>query len=228
MVTITGVIPRPTTYTGLWSWLTTVDHKRIAALYGFTAFAFFLVGGIEATVLRLQLVTADSSLVSPDTFNAMFTMHATTMIFMVVMPFGATFFNFLIPLMIGARDVAFPRLNAFSYWTFLFGALLMHGGFIVGDVPDAGWFSYANLTAAPFSQGQGLDFWALSLQGAGGGVAGGGFQFCGYHHQYAGAGDVADADAGVRVDDAGDEHSAGAGVSDHHGGADSADGRPAV
>ena len=131
MVTITGVIPRPTTYTGLWSWLTTVDHKRIGALYGFSAFFFFIVGGIEAGIMRLQLASSDQSLVSADWFNAMFTMHGTTMIFMAIMPFGATFFNFLIPLMIGARDVAFPRLNAFSYWTFLFGALLMHAGFLI-------------------------------------------------------------------------------------------------
>ena len=177
MVTITGVIPRPTTYSGLWSWLTTVDHKRIGALYGFSAFFFFIVGGIEAGIMRMQLATSDASMVSADWFNAMFTMHGTTMIFMVIMPFGATFFNFLIPLMIGARDVAFPRLNAFSYWTFLFGALLMHGGFLIGQVPDAGWFSYANLTAAPFSEGKGLDFWALSLQVLGVASLAAGFNF---------------------------------------------------
>jgi cytochrome c oxidase subunit 1 len=177
MVTITGVIPRPTTYTGLWSWLTTVDHKRIGALYGVSAFVFFLIGGIEAGIMRLQLATSDASVVSADWFNAMFTMHGTTMIFMVIMPFGATFFNFMIPLMIGARDVAFPRLNAFSYWTFLFGALLMHAGFLIGQVPDAGWFSYANLTAAPFSVGKGLDFWALSLQVLGIASLAAGFNF---------------------------------------------------
>jgi cytochrome c oxidase subunit 1 len=177
MVTITGVIPRPTTYTGLWSWLTTVDHKRIGALYGVSAFIFFLVGGIEAGLMRLQLAQADISLISADWFNAMFTMHGTTMIFMVIMPFGATFFNFLIPLMIGARDVAFPRLNAFSYWTFLFGALLMHSGFLIGQLPDAGWFAYANLTSAPFSMGKGLDFWALSLQMLGVASLAAGFNF---------------------------------------------------
>ncbi len=177
MVTITGVIPRPSTYTGLWSWLTTVDHKRIGALYGVSAFFFFIVGGIEAGIMRLQLANSDSTLVSADWFNAMFTMHGTTMIFMVIMPFGATFFNILIPLMIGARDVAFPRLNAFSYWTFLFGAVLMHAGFLIGQVPDAGWFSYANLTAAPFSEGKGLDFWALSLQVLGVASLAAGFNF---------------------------------------------------
>src|SRR5580765_2108763 len=104
---------------GLWSWITTVDHKRIGALYGITAFSFFLIGGLEALVIRLQLMKPGNQLVNPDFYNQLFTMHATTMIFLAVMPLSASFFNFLIPLMIGARDVAFPRLNAFSYWVFL-------------------------------------------------------------------------------------------------------------
>ena len=164
MAAITAVIPRPTSATaGLWSWLTTVDHKRIGVLYGVTALVFMLFSGIEAGILRLQLATPDADLVSPGRFNQMFTMHATVMIFMVIMPMGVAFFNFVIPLAIGARDVAFPRLNALSYWIFLFGAILMHVSFIVDEVPDAGWFSYANLTEQPFSVNSGLDFWAISL-----------------------------------------------------------------
>src|SRR5512144_28918 len=96
----------------LWSWLTTVDHKRIGILYGTSAFIFFLIGGIEAVIMRLQLAVPDSTLVSAHTFNQLFTMHGTTMIFLGVMPLSASFFNYMIPLMIGARDVAFPRLNA--------------------------------------------------------------------------------------------------------------------
>src|ERR687895_54208 len=114
--------------------------------------------------MRLQLAQADNNLVDPEVFNQMFTMHGTTMIFLVVMPLTAAFFNIVIPLAIGARDVAFPRLNAFSYWTFLFGALLLHASFLTMQPPDAGWFSYANLTEKPFSPDQGLDYWALSLQ----------------------------------------------------------------
>ena len=165
MASITAAIPRPTSYTtGIWSWLTTVDHKRIGILYGVSAVIFFLIGGIEAGIMRIQLSQPGNDFVDPDTFNAMFTMHGTTMIFMAIMPLGAAFFNIIIPLAIGARDVAFPRLNALSYWVFLFGALFMHAGFLVNAVPDAGWFSYANLTSRIYSPEAGLDFWAISLQ----------------------------------------------------------------
>src|SRR3954469_25085346 len=101
--------------TGLWSWITTVDHKRIGILYGTTAFFFFLMGGIEALLLRIQLGSPDNTFLSPETYNELFTMHGTTMIFLAIMPLSAMFFNYMIPLQIGARDVAFPRLNAFSY-----------------------------------------------------------------------------------------------------------------
>src|SRR5262245_13301731 len=106
---------------GLVGWLTTVDHKRIGVLYGGSALAFFLVGGLEALVIRLQLAWPDAQVVGAETFNQLFTMHGTTMVFLALMPLSAAFFNFLVPLMIGARDVAFPRLNAFSFWIFLFG-----------------------------------------------------------------------------------------------------------
>ena len=163
MATITGVIPRPSSYSGVWSWITTVDHKRIGILYGVTALIMMLVAGAEAGVMRVQLAQPDLELVSPGVFNQMFTMHATAMVFMVIMPLSVSFFNIVIPLAIGARDVAFPRLNAFSYWVFLFGALLMHASFLVQAAPDAGWFSYANLTEKPFSAGAGIDFWAVGL-----------------------------------------------------------------
>jgi len=114
MAAITGVIARPTTYTGLWGWITTVDHKRIGVLYGGTALILMLIAGIEAGVIRMQLVSADNDLISPSRFNQMFTMHATVMVFMVIMPLSASFFNFVVPLAIGARDVAFPRLNALT------------------------------------------------------------------------------------------------------------------
>ena len=151
-------------YRGLWSWFTTVDHKRIGILYGVSAGTFFVIGGLEALVIRLQLWTPDSKLVSAEMFNALFTMHATTMIFLAIMPLGAAFFNFIIPLQIGARDVAFPRLNAFSYWAFILGGIMLNVSFLLGGAPDAGWFGYANLTTRTYSPGPGIDFWMLGLQ----------------------------------------------------------------
>src|ERR687886_1104658 len=141
MATITEVLPRPTAAaqahhdTGFWSWITTVDHKRIAVLYGVTAFAFFLVGGLEALAVRAQLAVPDNNLVDPDTYNSLFTMHALTMIFLALMPLSVAFFNLAVPLMIGARDVAFPRLNAFSYWVFVFGGTLLNLGWLQGEAP---------------------------------------------------------------------------------------------
>ena len=161
--TLTGALRRPTSIDGVWGWITTVDAKRIGILYGVTAFIFFLVGGVEALLIRTQLAAPGQSIVAAETFNQLFTMHGTTMIFLAIMPMNAAFFNFILPLMLGARDVAFPRLNAFSYWMFLFGGLFMHVSFI-GGAPDAGWFSYANLTSTPFSPGTGLDYWTLGLQ----------------------------------------------------------------
>ena len=149
---------------GVVGWLTTVDHKRIGVLYGVSAFVFFLIGGLEALLIRAQLARPGLALVSPDAYNALFTMHGTTMVFLAVMPFSAAFFNYLVPLMIGARDVAFPRLNALSFWTFLAGGLLLNASFLVGAPPDAGWFGYANLTSRQFSPGLNQDFWLLSLQ----------------------------------------------------------------
>src|SRR5207247_5883839 len=134
------------------------------SLYGSSAFFFFLLGGIEALLMRTQLIRPENTLLEPGQFNALFTMHGTTMIFLVVMPLSAAFFNYIVPLQIGARDVAFPRLNAFSYWVFLAGAILMHLGFLMRTVPDAGWFSYANLTERAYTPSGSVDFWVVGLQ----------------------------------------------------------------
>src|SRR3954469_11501849 len=149
---------------GLWSWLTTVDHKRIGALYMYTALTWFAIGGIEALIMRIQLQGPNGKVVSPEVFNQLFTMHGTTMIFLVVMPLSTAFFNFLIPLQIGARDVAFPRLNAFSYWVYLFGSLFMNSSWLVGQAPNGGWFGYTPLTTLQYGPGLNIDFWMLGLQ----------------------------------------------------------------
>ena len=162
--TIEGALGRPKAVDVIWSWVTTVDHKRIGILYLVTALVFFLGAGVEALIMRVQLARADSTLVDPETYNQLFTMHALGMIFLGVMPMSVAFFNLVIPLMIGARDVAFPRLNAFSYWVFLFGGLLLNGGFITGlGSPDAGWFAYAPLTEQPYSANDGMSFYSLGL-----------------------------------------------------------------
>src|SRR5207253_3171290 len=149
---------------GIWSWLTTVDHKRIGALYLYTSLSWFAIGGLEAVIMRAQLMGPNGTVVSAETFNQLFTMHGTTMIFLVVMPMSAAFFNFLIPLQIGARDVAFPRLNAFSYWVYLFGALFINASWLVGAAPNGGWFGYTPLTTLAYSPGLNIDFWMLGLQ----------------------------------------------------------------
>jgi cytochrome c oxidase subunit 1 len=148
---------------GLVGWLTTVDHKRIGILYGGSALAFFLIGGLEALVIRLQLAWPDARVVGAETFNQLFTMHGTTMVFLALMPLSSAFFNYLVPLMIGARDVAFPRLNALSFWIFLFGGLFMTSSLIGLNAPHAGWYGYATLTEKPFSIGPHTDFWLLGL-----------------------------------------------------------------
>ncbi|MDA1080265.1 MAG: cytochrome c oxidase subunit I [Gemmatimonadetes bacterium] len=150
--------------TGIWSWLTTVDHKRIGTLYLWTALTFFLVGGIEALIMRMQLMGPNGQLVSAEVFNQLFTMHGTTMVFLAIMPLSAAFFNYLIPLQIGARDVAFPRLNAFSYWVYLFGGIFMTVPIFFSAAPNAGWFGYAPLTTMQFSGGLNIDFWVIGLQ----------------------------------------------------------------
>ena len=171
---------------GLKSWLTTTDHKRIGLLYFWTALGFFLVGGIEALFIRVQLAQPNGRVVSAETYNQLFTMHGTTMIFLALMPLGASFFNYMVPLQIGARDVAFPRLNAFSYWVFLFGGLFLNASWFVGPLfhagmlnvaPNGGWFGYANLTERQYSAGPNIDFWMLGLQVLGISSLAAGFNF---------------------------------------------------
>jgi cytochrome c oxidase subunit I len=149
--------------TGLWSWITTVDHKRIAIMYFATATFFFFVGGIKALLIRAQLTFPEQALFSPELYNQLFTMHGTTMIFLVAMPMAVAFFNFVVPLQIGARDVAFPRLNALSYWIFLFGGLYLNSSFLFGAAPHASWVGYATLTSPEFSPGQNTNFWFIGL-----------------------------------------------------------------
>jgi cytochrome c oxidase subunit 1 len=160
-----GLLQRPPKAApGLWGWMTTVDHKKIGLLYLGTAFAFFVIGGVEALIIRMQLGGPNGHVVDANTYNQIFTMHGTTMIFLVVMPLSAGFANYLVPLMIGARDVAFPRLNAFGYWTFFVGGLLMYSSFLLGGAPNGGWFGYAPQTVKAFSPGHNIDFWVFGLQ----------------------------------------------------------------
>ncbi len=163
--TKTFVLWRPTAKTGLMSWLTTVDHKRIGFLYGISALFFFLVGGVEALLIRIQLMVPNNHFLTAQQYNEMFTMHATTMIFLAVMPLSAAFFNFIMPLQIGARDVAFPRLNAFSFWVFLVGAIILNIGWFIHDgAPNGGWFGYTPLTTKLYSPNHAIDMWVMGLQ----------------------------------------------------------------
>ena len=181
----TTVYRRPRLTTGFWAWITTADHKKIGILYGYTAFAFFIAGGLEALLLRIQLAGPDGAFLTAAEYNGLFTTHAVTMIFLFVMPISAAFFNYLLPLMIGARDVAFPRMNAVSYWIFLFGGLFIYssllfatspaplggnlpGGAIepsmLGSIPNSGWFIYAPNSGLEYSPGTSIDYAALGLQ----------------------------------------------------------------
>ncbi|HXW83470.1 MAG TPA: cytochrome c oxidase subunit I [Candidatus Binataceae bacterium] len=149
---------------GILGWLTTVDHKRIAVLYGVSALVFMAIGGLEAMAIRSQLWSPENHLISADFYNQLFTMHGTTMIFLVLMPLElGTFANFMIPLQIGARDVAFPRINALSFWFFIMGGIMLHLGWFWGGLPNDGWFAYANLTERYFSPGYNMDFWIVGI-----------------------------------------------------------------
>src|SRR5437867_5195633 len=156
-----GIVRRPTAMTGLWSWFTTVDHKKIGIMYGLAGFVFFVVGGLEALLIRVQLARPGGTLLNANQYNQIFTMHGITMIFLFVMPMSGALFNYLIPLMIGARDVAFPRLDAFSFWVFLFGGLFLYSSWFLGGAPNGGWFGYPpNSTTDPSI---GMTFYALGL-----------------------------------------------------------------
>ena len=143
--------------------LASVDHKQIAVMYMLTSLFFFLVGGVEALLMRWQLARPENHFLAPEAYNQLFTLHGTTMIFLVAVPALLAFGNYFIPLQIGARDIAFPRLNAMSYWLFLFGGVLLYGSILAGNAPDMGWFSYAPLSEKPYSSLGGVDYWALGL-----------------------------------------------------------------
>ncbi len=174
-----NIFSRPSSEEGVWSWITTVDHKRIGIMYGYAAFFFLLVGGLEALLLRIQLSQPDNNFLSAAEYNAMFTMHGTTMIFLAIMPISAAFFNYLLPLQIGARDVAFPRLNALSFWIFIAGGLFLYSTFLFGtagapeggylaeevsrlaSAPNGGWFGYQPNAGLKYSPGTAMDYWAI-------------------------------------------------------------------
>jgi cytochrome c oxidase subunit 1/cytochrome c oxidase subunit I+III len=145
------------------AWLSTVDHKRVGVLYMLTGLVFFIVGGVEALFIRLQLAVPNNHLLHPDTFNKLFTLHGTTMIFLVAMPLLFGFVNYVLPLQIGARDMAFPRLNAFGFWCQPFGGILLHFSILAGGAPAVGWFSYAPLSETPYSSTPGIDYWAIAI-----------------------------------------------------------------
>ncbi|AXH98590.1 cytochrome ubiquinol oxidase subunit I [Sporosarcina sp. PTS2304] len=159
----------------LWDWLTTVDHKKIGILYLLGGLFFFVLGGIEAMIIRLQLMVPNNDLVTAGLFNDLITMHGTTMIFLAAMPILFGFMNAIVPLQIGARDVAFPFINSLGFWMFVFGGLFLNISWLFGEVPDAGWTSYASLSL--HSPGHGIDFYAIGLQIAGGGTLMAGINF---------------------------------------------------
>ena len=223
-----GVFSRPTADTGWKSWITTVDHKKIGLMYGATALFFFVVGGCEALLIRLQLARPNGTILGAETYNELFTMHGTTMVFLFIMPMAAAFSNYFIPLQIGARDVAFPRLNAFGYWCFLFGGIFLNLSWFLGGAPDGGWFAYAPNTtvgvlavarhgllgARPPDHGHRVADWCRQPDR--------------HRPQHAGPGHVVDEDADLHVD--GPRHPVPAALRDpgHHRRAVPAPVRPTV
>ncbi len=169
-IAVSAAPSHPGVATQLHAWVTTVDHKRLGIMYILAGLFFFVVAGLEATAMRIQLAVPNNDFLSPQVFNRLFTMHGTTMVFLVGMPIIIGMANYLIPLMIGARDLAFPRLNAFGFWMFFFGALLLYfslfggdGLYGAGSMPDVGWFAYAPLTGRAFSRGNSTDYWIVGL-----------------------------------------------------------------
>ncbi len=162
-----GVFTRPRNPTGLTTWFTTVDHKRIGIMYGAAAMFFLIIGGLAAILMRIQLATPNSTFLSGDAYNRVYTMHGTVMVFLVVMPIGAAFANYLMPIQVGARDVAFPRINAFSFWVFFFGGIMLNTSWFLGGGADGGWFNYAPNNGVSFAPSTGIDYWAIGLLIAG-------------------------------------------------------------
>ena len=157
---LTEIWATPKTIKG---WFTTLDHKKIGKRYLATAFAFLILGGIEALIMRIQLANSDQSLLTPEAYNQLFTMHGMTMIFWYASPILSGFANYLIPLMIGARDMAYPRLNAFSYWSFLLSGVFLYISAFMGQAPHGGWFAYVPYTTLRYSPEYGMDFYSLAL-----------------------------------------------------------------
>ncbi|MEO7115865.1 MAG: cbb3-type cytochrome c oxidase subunit I, partial [Caldimonas sp.] len=151
------------TKAGLIGALSSVDHKTIGKRYLVTSFLFLIMGGLEAAVMRAQLAQPNQTLLSPEQYNQLFTMHGVTMIFLYALPVLSGFSNFLWPLLLGSRDMAFPRLNAFSYWVFLFSGIFLYGSFPVGHAPDAGWFNYVPYSSLAFNPGINIDLYALGM-----------------------------------------------------------------
>jgi cytochrome c oxidase subunit I len=183
----TTPLPRITEANGLIAWISSVDHKQIGIMYLLATAVFFLVGGIEAMMIRIQLMRPENNFISPETYNQIFTMHGTTMIFLVVVPMLIGLSIYFVPLMIGARDMAFPRLNALSFWVFVFGGLMLYYSFLAGGgpatggsggagggAPAAGWFAYTPLSGQPYSISAGMDYYALGLLAVGIGTLTGG------------------------------------------------------
>ena len=158
-ITAHNVQPQPR---GWVSWVTTTDHKRIGILYLVTTFVFFILGGVEALLMRIQLGAPNNTFLEPQTYNALFTLHGTTMIFLFVVPIMAGFANYFLPLMIGARDMAFPKLNALSYWLLLMGGIVFYMSLFFSP-PEAGWTSYAPLTSDAYSSNGGIDAWIFLI-----------------------------------------------------------------
>jgi cytochrome c oxidase subunit 1 len=154
---------QPGRYHGVWEWVTTTDHKRIGLLYLFTTFAFFLVGGLMALLMRTQLAQPNNNLLTASQYDQLFTMHGTTMIFLFVIPVWSAFGNFMVPLMIGAKDMAFPRINAFAFWLIPLGGMVMYSGFFFGGSASAGWTGYVPLTEKLYSPQVGQDLWSQGL-----------------------------------------------------------------
>ncbi|MCA9834201.1 MAG: cytochrome c oxidase subunit I [Thermomicrobiales bacterium] len=161
--TVSGAHTGTKKRSGLLDWITTVDHKKIGIMYGVTAIFFLMVGGLEALLIRTQLITSGNGLINEKTYNELFTMHGTTMIFLAVMPLTVAFWNYIMPLQIGARDVAMPRLNAFSYWLFVMAGLTLNISWFVGHAPNQGWYAYAPLTDLAWNPTRAVDFWIVGL-----------------------------------------------------------------
>ena len=162
-----GVFARPTEETGWRSWLFTVDHKKLGIMYGVVAMFWFFIGGIEALLVRVQLWGAEGTALTASEYNQLFTMHGTTMVFLVVMPLAAAFANYIVPLQIGARDVAFPRMNALGLWIFVVGGIFLNLSWFTGGGADCGWFCYAPNSGLAYSPGHGVDYYAIGVQIAG-------------------------------------------------------------